>query len=91
MPFLPPATHPRRPPEAMRGSSWAHLCIDMQRMFAEDTHWHVPWMANISPAVIAVSGRHPEKTIFTRFVPPASAEDVTGMWKEYSEMGGHDP
>jgi hypothetical protein len=24
----------------MKDSHWIHLCIDMQRMFAEDTPWH---------------------------------------------------
>jgi len=28
----------------MTDSRWIHLCIDMQRMSAEDTPWHVPWM-----------------------------------------------
>ena len=63
--------------------NWIHLCIDMQSMFAEDTPWHVPWMSGISSAVTEVSARHPERTIFTRFVPPASADDATGMWKDY--------
>ena len=63
--------------------NWIHLCIDMQSMFAEDTPWHVPWMSGISPAVIEVSARHPDRTMFTRFVPPASAEEATGIWKDY--------
>ncbi|HEY0122201.1 MAG TPA: isochorismatase family cysteine hydrolase [Rhizobium sp.] len=63
--------------------NWIHLCIDMQSMFAQDTPWHVPWMSGISPAVVEVSARHPEKTIFERFVPPASADEATGMWKDY--------
>jgi nicotinamidase-related amidase len=66
----------------MRGD-WIHLCIDMQGMFAEDTPWHVPWMASVSPAVVEVAGRHLEKTVFTRFVPPTSLAEATGMWKEY--------
>jgi nicotinamidase-related amidase len=59
--------------------NWIHLCIDMQAMFAEQTPWHVPWMADVSPAIIEVTARHPEKTILTRFVPPAKAGDATGM------------
>lgn len=27
--------------------NWKHLCIDMQRLFAEDTPWHVQWMASV--------------------------------------------
>lgn len=43
---------------------WVHLCIDMQRMFSEDTRWHVPWMREVSPLIEELSGRHPENTIF---------------------------
>ncbi|MBW6425387.1 cysteine hydrolase [Rhizobium sp. XQZ8] len=55
----------------------------MQRMFKEDTPWHVPWMAKVSPAIVEIAGRHPEKTIFTRFVPPVSPEQVPGAWRDY--------
>jgi nicotinamidase-related amidase len=55
----------------------------MQRMFAEDTPWHVPWMAKVSPSVVEIAGGHPEKTIFTRFVPPVSPEQVPGAWRDY--------
>jgi nicotinamidase-related amidase len=57
----------------------------MQRMFAEDTPWHVPWMRNISPQIQEVAKRHPQQTIFTRFVPPKRAADVQGMWRSYYE------
>jgi len=63
--------------------NWIHLCIDMQSMFAQDTPWHVPWMSGISPAVIEVTARHPARTIFTRFVPPTTADEATGMWRDY--------
>ena len=26
------------------GPGTYHLCVDMQRMFAERTEWHLPWM-----------------------------------------------
>nr|WP_312992560.1 cysteine hydrolase [Rhizobium populisoli] len=67
----------------MLSDNWVHLCIDMQRMFKEDTPWHVPWMAKVSPAIVEIAGRHPEKTIFTRFVPPVSPEQVPGAWRDY--------
>ncbi len=50
-----------------------HLCVDMQRMFAEDTPWHVDWMSGVLPQVEEVAGRFREKTIFTRFIPPVRA------------------
>lgn len=69
----------------MDGSNWIHLCIDMQRMFAEDTPWHVPWMRQVSPQVQEVAERHPQQTVFTRFVPPKHAADMPGMWRTYYE------
>jgi nicotinamidase-related amidase len=62
---------------------WRHICVDMQRMFAEETPWQVPWMKAVSPQVVEVSARHPERTIFTRFIPPETAEAATGMWRKY--------
>ncbi|RWY83827.1 cysteine hydrolase [Rhizobium leguminosarum] len=62
---------------------WRHLCVDMQRMFAEDTPWHVPWMARISPQIAELAGRHPSRTIFTRFLPPERADDMPGKWRDY--------
>ncbi|WP_276122537.1 cysteine hydrolase family protein [Pararhizobium qamdonense] len=69
----------------MNDSPWIHLCIDMQRMFAEDTPWHVPWMKEVSPQVQEIARRHPQQTVFTRFVPPKRAEDMLGMWRSYYE------
>lgn len=63
--------------------NWRHLCVDMQRMFAEDTPWHVDWMSGVLPQVAELAGRFPEKTIFTRFIPPVRAEDMSGTWQEY--------
>ncbi|MBB3318327.1 nicotinamidase-related amidase [Rhizobium sp. BK181] len=74
--------------ERRKMSNWVHLCIDMQRLFAEDTPWHVAWMKEVSPQVVALAERHPEATIFTRFVPPRKAEDMTGMWRAYYEKWG---
>lgn len=66
-------------------NNWVHLCIDMQRMFAEDTPWHVPWMANVSNEILELVERFPERTIFTRFIPPERATDMPGMWRPYYE------
>lgn len=65
--------------------NWIHLCIDMQRMFAEQTAWHVPWMATVSPQVVELSRRYAERTVFTRFVPPPAAHAMPGMWRAYYE------
>ncbi|MCZ4089199.1 cysteine hydrolase family protein [Sinorhizobium psoraleae] len=62
---------------------WRHLCVDMQKMFAEDTPWHVPWMDRVSPEVIEVAGRHRDRTVFTRFIPPRTAAGMPGTWAAY--------
>ena len=62
---------------------WRHICIDMQRMFAEDTPWFVPWMERVKPQILELSQRHAERTIFTRFIPPNDAHDMSGAWREY--------
>lgn len=69
----------------MENANWIHLCIDMQRMFAEETPWHVPWMRDVSPQVLEVAQRYPHRTIFTRFVPPKRAQDMPGTWRAYYE------
>lgn len=63
--------------------SWRHLCVDMQRIFAEDTPWRVDWMARVAPIIAELAGRKPEQTIFTRFIPPAAPEDAQGAWRDY--------
>ncbi|SFZ80777.1 Nicotinamidase-related amidase [Devosia enhydra] len=60
-----------------------HICVDMQRMFAEDTEWHAPWMARVAPAVTALAEAHPSRTVFTRFIPPARPEESMGAWEDY--------
>lgn len=65
--------------------SWRHICVDMQRMFAEDTPWHVPWMETVSPQIVEVTSRHAEQTIFTRFMPPQSRNAAIGRWQAYYE------
>jgi nicotinamidase-related amidase len=65
--------------------NWRHLCIDMQRLFDEDTPWHVDWMAAVLPQVEELSIRFADKTIFTRFIPPVTPEDTHGTWQAYYE------
>jgi nicotinamidase-related amidase len=62
-----------------------HLCIDMQNLFAEDTPWHTPWMKRVLPVVATIAERHAERTIFTRFIPPAEPDELPGAWKRYWE------
>jgi nicotinamidase-related amidase len=63
----------------------AHLCVDMQNVFAEETPWHTPWMARVLPIVTRIAERHPSQTIFTRFVPPRRPDSMPGSWLRYFE------
>lgn len=66
-------------------ASCVHLCVDMQRMFAEKTDWHTPWMIRVMPQVRRIADLHLECTIFTRFVPADMPGQGCGMWKLYYE------
>jgi nicotinamidase-related amidase len=40
-------------------------------------------MERVLPVVAALAGRHPERTVFTRFIPPEKPEQMPGMWQSY--------
>lgn len=65
------------------GDAAVHLCVDMQRLFAEATPWHTPWMPRILPQVRAIAERHVSRTVFTRFMPPQSPRQAEGAWRRY--------
>ena len=60
-----------------------HLCVDMQRIFSAEGPWPTPWMEKVLPVVAALAGRRPERTVFTRFIPPERPEQMPGMWQRY--------
>jgi nicotinamidase-related amidase len=60
-----------------------HICVDMQRLFAEETEWASPVVHEIAPTVARICEHAPERTIFTRFLTPDAAEDARGQWKTY--------
>src|SRR4029453_9784108 len=41
--------------------SAVHLCVDMQRMFAESTGWRLPWLERVLPNIASITSAHPEK------------------------------
>lgn len=67
------------------GGNCLHLCVDMQRMFAEETEWQTPWMERVAPNVRRIAEAHADRTIFTRFVPAEKPGDGEGTWKRYYE------
>ena len=60
-----------------------HLCVDMQRLFTADGPWPTPWMDRVLPVIAALTHRHPERTVFTRFIPPERPDQMPGMWRRY--------
>lgn len=69
--------------EELTGPNAVHICVDMQRVFAEPTDWYAPWLQGALPAVEALVDRQPTRTIFTRFMPPRSAAEARGAWQAY--------
>jgi nicotinamidase-related amidase len=67
------------------GDSAVHLCVDMQRMFAEPTDWRTPWMERVLPLVVTLVAPRPERTVFTRFIPLPDAGSGPGTWGRYYE------
>ena len=67
------------------GHSALHVAIDMQRLFAEDTPWRVPSFSEVVPAIQRIARAHPERTLFTRFLTPASVDVTAGAWRRYYE------
>lgn len=67
--------------EAIRDA--AHICIDMQNIFARGGVWETPWMDRVLPLVSDICARYRERTVFTRFVTPESPEHRRGQWQTY--------
>ena len=67
------------------GETAVHLCVDMQRMFAEGTDWKMPWLERVLPNIVSITSTHPERTIFTRFIPVQKPGQGVGMWRHYYE------
>ena len=55
----------------------------MQRLFGPSGIWPTPWMERVLPVVAALVEHCPQRTVFTRFIPPRSADDMPGMWRRY--------
>jgi nicotinamidase-related amidase len=67
------------------GETAVHLCVDMQRMFAANTDWKMPWLSRVLPNIVAITAAHPARTIFTRFIPARERRQGAGMWRHYYE------
>jgi nicotinamidase-related amidase len=65
------------------GPNAGHLCIDMQNLLAPGGPWATPWMEKALPNIKRLAAHAPERTVFTRFIPPANASEANGMWRAY--------
>jgi nicotinamidase-related amidase len=62
-----------------------HLCVDMQRLLSPDGPWPTPWAAPALERAMRLIEPQPERTFFTRFMPPRFPEEMPGVWKRYFE------
>lgn len=60
-----------------------HLCVDMQRMFVEDTEWRTPWAERVLPVIVRLCEAKAERTCFTRFIPAQRPGEGQGTWRGY--------
>jgi nicotinamidase-related amidase len=67
----------------------AHLCVDMQNIFAKGGLWETPWMERVLPTIESIVSRYPERTIFSRFITPQRAEERPGQWQHYFRRWQH--
>ncbi|HKY90978.1 MAG TPA: isochorismatase family cysteine hydrolase [Nevskiaceae bacterium] len=69
---------------ALGPEAW-HLCIDLQRVFEPGAPWSTPWLERIRPVAHSLCALHPDRTVLTRFIPPARPEAATGSWRRFYE------
>jgi nicotinamidase-related amidase len=62
-----------------------HLCLDMQNLIGPQGPWKAGWAERILPAVVSLAEHAPERTIFTRFIPPHHAAEMPGAWRSFYE------
>ena len=67
------------------GETAVHLCVDMQRLFAEPTDWATPWMNRVLPNAVRLCESHAESCVFSRFIPARAPGMGQGTWKPYYE------
>ncbi len=61
----------------------AHLCLDMQKLFAPEGPWPTPWMEKALPNIARVAEAFGAATVFTRFIPAQHPDEEVGTWRGY--------
>lgn len=67
------------------GERSMHICVDMQRLFAEPSGWATPWITRVLPQIERLVERRAPQTVFTRFLPALKPGQGVGTWKRYYE------
>ncbi len=57
----------------------------MQRLLSPEGPWPTPWMETALERAVRLVEPRPARTIFTRFMPPRTPDDMPGMWRRYFE------
>ncbi len=65
------------------GPDTAHVIIDMQRLFAEQTVWHTPAVTEILPKVRRLAEGFAGRNHFAKFMLPPNPEAASGRWQQY--------
>lgn len=65
------------------GAGTVHVAIDMQVVFAHHPDWGAASTLEILPRIARIAGHRPERTVFTRFLPPKSLPDLPGQWRAF--------
>ena len=56
-----------------------HLYVDIQRIFSAEGPRPTPWGDKVSPVATTLAHRHPDRTGFTRFIPPEAPGSATTL------------
>jgi nicotinamidase-related amidase len=62
-----------------------HLCLDMQNMIGPAGPWSARWAERVMPSVVSLIEHAPERTLFTRFIPPLNIPETDGAWRDFYE------
>ena len=65
------------------GPRAVHIAVDMQVLFAPGSDWGTAATAVITPMVAALADHAPQRTIFTRFICPPTADHANGQWRTF--------
>jgi len=60
-----------------------HVCVDMQRLFAEPSDWATPCITRVLPQIERLLEKRAQQTVFTRFVPAQKPGQGAGTWRRY--------